>query len=66
MFAEIQWNQETLGTVMALSIPIIAILAGVWSHVERTRSANELKRSMIERGMSVDEIERVLTMRVRQ
>jgi hypothetical protein len=65
MLAEINWNEHTLGTVMALAIPIVAILATFWSTVEKTRSANELKRSMIERGMSVDEMERVLSMKAR-
>lgn len=51
---------------MALSIPIVAIVGSLWSHVERTRSGNDLKRSMIERGMSVEEMQRVLDMRVKR
>jgi len=64
--ADIQWNQQTLGVVMTMSIPIIAILGGVWMQVEKTRSSNDLKRSMIDRGMSVEEMERVLEMRVKR
>jgi hypothetical protein len=66
MLAEMIWNQATVGTLMSLSIPIIAIVAVMWSHVERTRSTNELKRTMVERGMSVDEIERVLAIHARK
>jgi hypothetical protein len=62
MLAEIIWNQQSLAVVMVFAIPIVGILAIAWVVVERTRSNNDLKRSMIERGMSVDEMERVLHM----
>ena len=61
MLAEIVWNEESLAVAMVFSVPLVAILAGVWLKVEQTRSVNELKRSMVERGMSVEEIERVVS-----
>jgi hypothetical protein len=63
MLANIDWNENTLGVVMGCAIPIVAIVASFWFKIERTRSDNDLKRSMIDRGMSVEEIERVLSMR---
>jgi len=60
MLAEIDWNTGTIAVVMIFSIPVIGVLAGAWTKVERIRSDNELKRSMVERGMSVEEMERVL------
>lgn len=63
MLAAIEWNTATLAIAMSLTIPIVAILSSAWYKIERTRSENGLKRSMIERGMSVDEIERVLRAR---
>ena len=60
MFAEITWNVATVAVVAVFSVPIVAILAGTWRHIEKTRSDNILKRDMINRGMSADEIERVL------
>ena len=48
---------------MVFAIPIVAIIAGAWVSIERMRSQNDLKRSMVERGMSVEEMERVLAMR---
>jgi len=63
MVAEIIWNQNTLAVVMVFSVPIVAILGSFWYKVERLRSENELKRSMVERGMSVEEIERILNAR---
>jgi hypothetical protein len=46
--------------VLSMTIPIVAIIAGTWYKVQKARSDNELKQSMVERGMSVEEIERVL------
>ncbi len=43
--------------VLIVAIPFIA---SAWRQVTKDRSDADLKRSMIERGMSVEEIERVL------
>jgi len=43
--------------VLCVAIPVIA---SAWQKVARIRADTDLKQSMIERGMSVDEIERVL------
>lgn len=63
MGAEIIWNEKTLAIVLGCAIPIIAILGGIWFKIERVKSDNNLKRRMIERGMSVEEMERVLSIR---
>lgn len=47
-------------SAMVFLVPIVAVVAYFWYEVSKTRSDNELKKRMIERGMSVDEIERVL------
>ena len=60
MLAEIIWNESTIAIALGCMIPIAAIVGGYWHKIEKTRSDNELKRSMVERGMSADEIERVL------
>ena len=46
--------------LMGMAVPIIGIIAGSWYKIHKLRSDAELKKSMIERGMSVEEIERVL------
>ena len=51
-----------------LAIPIVGIVVGVgvpvighfWFESEKHRRDSELKRSMIERGMFAEEIERIL------
>ena len=60
MLAEVVWGTETLAIAFGCSIPIIAIIASSWASIEKTKSNNALKRDMIARGMSVEEIERVL------
>ena len=41
-------------------IAIVAIVGGLWSKTVKSNRIAELKRAMIERGMSADEIERVI------
>jgi hypothetical protein len=65
MLAAIDWNEGTIAITLSLLIPVVAIISGAWYKIERMRSENGLKRSMVERGMSVDEIERVLSARSR-
>jgi hypothetical protein len=60
MLAEIVWDKQTLGVVLGCGLPIVFILAIAWYKVERMRSADALKRQMVERGMSAEEIERVI------
>jgi hypothetical protein len=60
MLADIVWDQNTVMWVCIFAVPIASILGGIWYKIERVRSDNELKRTMIERGMSAEEIERVI------
>ncbi len=61
MLAEIAWNEGTIAVAGAFVIPIVAIIATFWYKIARVTSMNELKRRMVQRGMSADEIERVLS-----
>ncbi len=60
MLAGIVWNVATIAVVGGLAIPLVAIIGGIWHKIAKDNAENDLKRSMIERGMSVDDIERVL------
>jgi hypothetical protein len=46
--------------VMAMSIPIVGLIAFFWYEVRKTQSNNRLKRDMLDRGMSPADIERVI------
>lgn len=63
MMAAIVWNEGTLAVLLIFSLPIVAVIAGVWRKTEQSRAELDLKRSMVERGMSADEIERVIAAR---
>jgi len=60
MLGEIIWNERTLGTALGCAIPLAAIISTFWYLGQKSRSENELKQRMVERGMSAEEIERVL------
>lgn len=60
MLGEVVWDSQTITMGLIFGLPIVAVLATAWYKVNKVRSDNGLKRSMVERGMSVDEIERVL------
>jgi hypothetical protein len=53
-------NPESFGLLMVFSIPIVSIIAYYWHETLKARSNNELKQSMLERGMSAQEIEQVI------
>jgi NADH:ubiquinone oxidoreductase subunit 3 (subunit A) len=60
MWEKIFSNTGNIVVVLAMSIPIIAVVGYYWSEVLKNRSNNELKKSMLERGMSAQEIEQVI------
>lgn len=65
MLAEINWNGlfrvEVISIIMGCLIPITWAIATAWKGIEKNKSDNALKRSLVERGLSIDEIERVLS-----
>ena len=69
MLAESIW-QSVFGMPQILFITgglvgIVAIAFTHWSSVEKSRSDNDLKRDMLDRGMDAEEIERVMGARTK-
>jgi hypothetical protein len=60
MLEKIFSNPGNIVIVLAMSIPIIAVVGYYWSEVLKNQSNNDLKKSMLERGMSAQEIEQVM------
>lgn len=60
MLAEVRWNTDMIMAIGVFVGPVIGILGVLWYKATVATSENELKRSMVERGMSAEEIERVL------
>lgn len=55
------WNSPFAIPIVAICVGVgVPILGHYWSELKKHESDNKLKRSMVERGMSVEEIERVL------
>ncbi len=50
-----------LPIIMGCLIPITAIIGHFWYKAQKVKSENTLKLSMLERGMSAGEIERVIS-----
>lgn len=53
-------SPQNIALILALGVPIVAVVGYYVHEVLKHRSNNELKRSMLNRGMSAEEIERVL------
>lgn len=64
MLAEVTWSSlfqlPQLAIVMGCLTSMTAIIGVTWYQVEKFKSNNELKRSLAERGMSADQIERIM------
>jgi hypothetical protein len=64
MLADATWatmfEMPQIAIIMGCLIPIAGILGGIWYKIEKTKSNNELKRSLIDRGFSVEQIERII------
>ena len=50
-----------LPIIMGCLIPIAAIIGHFWYKAQKVRSDKDLKLSMLKRGMSAEEIERVIS-----
>ena len=55
------FQMPQIAVVMGCLIPIAAAIGSFWYKGQKVRSENNLKQSMVERGMSAEEIERVMS-----
>ena len=62
---EMIFGMPQIAIITGCLIPIVGIISSVWYRAQKVQSENRLKQSMIERGMSIDEIERVMAARPR-
>ncbi len=64
MLAETAWSTlfelPQIAIVMGCLTGIAVIVGVVWCNVETTKSNNELKRTLVDRGLPADEIERIM------
>ena len=60
------FGMPQIAVIMGCLIPIVSVIGGYWYKVQKVRSENELKRTLVERGLSVDEIERIITAQAKE
>jgi hypothetical protein len=53
-------NSPFIIPVVAMMIPIVAIVGGIWSQAHARRVKADQRMAMLARGMSIEEIERVI------
>jgi len=65
LLADIVWSRmfemPQIAVVMGCMIPIVGVITVFWFRVQKVRAETELKRQLVERGLSADEIERIVT-----
>ncbi len=59
------FGMPQIAIIMGCLIPIVAIVSGNWHKTHKVRAEHDLKRMLAERGMSADEIERIVAARPR-
>jgi len=57
---EMLFGMPNIIFVLGISVAIVGILAGAWVQVQRQRSLNELKLTLVERGLPAADIERII------
>jgi len=64
MLAESVWarmfEMPQIAIVMGCLVPVVGVIALAWYHAQKVRSDHELKRTLVDRGMSAEEIERII------
>ena len=53
-------DSNSIMYALIFGVPVASVLGGFWYKLNKVRSEHDLKRSLVERGMSAEEIERVL------
>ncbi len=57
---ESAFQMPQIAILMGCLIPIVGIISSYWYKAQKVRYEHQLKRTLIERGASADEIERIL------
>ena len=60
------FEPETLVILLLFGLPVFTVIGHYCHKISKTNSDNELKRRLVERGFSVDEIERVINAGVKK
>ena len=59
------FGMPQIAIIMGCLIPIVGIISANWYKTQKVRAEHDLKRTLAERGMSAEEIERTVAARPR-
>ena len=60
------FGMPQIAVIMGCLIPIAGIIASAWYKAQKVRSENELKRTLVEQGLSADDIERIIRSKAKE
>ncbi len=63
---QVIFGMPQIAVIMGCLIPIVSIIAYFWYMAQKVRSEHELKRKLVDRGLSVDEIERIIAAQAKE
>ena len=63
---QVIFGMPQIAVIMGCLIPIAGIIAGAWCKAQNTRSEAELKRTLVEQGLSADDIVRIIAAKAKE
>ncbi len=57
---QVIFGMPQIAIIMGCLIPIVSVISSYWYKAQKVRSEHELKRKLVDRGLSADEIERIM------
>ena len=63
---EFIFGMPQIAVIMGCLIPIASIIASFWYKAQKVQSENELKRTLVEQGLSADDIERIIRAKAKE
>ncbi len=58
---QVIFGMPQIAVIMGCLIPIVGVIASAWYKAQKVRSDNQLKRTLVDRGLSADDIERIIS-----
>lgn len=63
---QVIFGMPQIAVIMGCLIPIAGIIAGAWCKAQHVRSEHDLKRTLVEQGLSADDIVRIIAAKTQE
>ena len=63
---QVIFGMPQIAVIMGCLVPIAGIIASAWCKAQNVQSENELKRTLVEQGLSADDIERIIRAKAKE